>query len=185
MKIRASSGPSPVRSRKRARSDLIGSAALPCRMSGRVPRFQQSKGQRRSPRTADKFREPNIDARIQTSRRRSVLVSLACRVPCLCKHVGRCLRDHVALLDTKGDTSAARASHAIVGELGNDQVYETSRCARSASLLANAAIQAVRHRREGLTNGRISAVALPSQPVDGPTFGRSPCAQTFVLDSSP
>jgi hypothetical protein len=28
----------------------------------------------------------------------------------------------VALLDTKGDTSAARAGHAIVGELGDDQV---------------------------------------------------------------
>jgi hypothetical protein len=28
----------------------------------------------------------------------------------------------VALLDTKGDTSAAKAGHAIVGEVGDDQV---------------------------------------------------------------
>ena len=92
----------------------------------------------------------------------------------------------VALLDTKGDTSAFEDPVTTSwASLVMTMSCEKSRWPRSASLLANAAIRAVRHRREGLANGRISAVALPSQPVDGPTFGRSPCAQTFVLDSSP
>ncbi len=92
----------------------------------------------------------------------------------------------VARLDANGDTSALEDPVTTSwANLVMTMSCEKSRCARSVSLLANAAIRAVRHRREGLTNGPISAAGLPSQPVNGPTFGRSPCAQTFALDSSP
>ena len=131
-------------------------------------------GQRRSrTRTSDKTREYNIDARIRTSHRSPFLFRWG-HVPCLCKHLGRWLGDHVAIAGHTPIKSDASASEDPItpswASLVMTRSCEKSRCARSSSWVTNTVSGLFgTSGKFWLTDG--SAVALPSQCVDGPIIG--------------